>query len=909
VHAAAVQAATSRSQTAALIHAAAPRVEAALKNTVTVQGAAGQTTLTAAGVNPNPVTWLDFRRALIESRLQGLRQRWYQMADTALDATDEDLLEAFPSWLVHTLKAIHEERLPGTPPQSPAETAAALFDRQDFDALRAFLHETFSRAGRRVARMMPIGEFHTITENPGFARGLEVYKRLLEDPIASNHAENEGVFSDALGPLDTYYPLIRMETEEQEARRNTGRSGRAVPYRKPRNIANAFATGHAEAYNPDIEAFAARMRDAFRTNNKAALVQSIVDNGLGRILKRGEAMPDAIEVRGIDYKAVKVETKPDRQIITPGKGSVFVPAQHMMVPAWLEVELRPILDRRNINLYDPKSIIGKITQFTLAGPLDAVIHSANLIGTLVANTPFLGASIAAKGLGNFPFTKRIAAMIHLMATDPSSEDSAEDILEMSKLGLLPERYGGSASAWFPSSRHYAEQTGAELSRGFGPFLYGPRGIDIRARLVMYRTAKAINPNARPQELYLFVNQLGNYTRALQGSVERLLKEGGWSPFYTAGSTMVRNGINAWTGAGPQPKRGAGGRGLRILQAITGGAIGLVAWWLLAHKHYTGKWPWEDPHARFLQIRLNEEDRASKWAIALWGPVANGDAYVDFGFFSPLVKRGARALGITGVIDTKQAGGSFDQMADAALAGAVNAAVHPVFGPPASTAWIGVFGTAPYLTGIRDDRGKPVGRFLPAVEAQPPGAKGWLKQHVAAPLIHMNGLFEDIAGATGLSSGLIPYADEPGNHWLRMIIDLAAPQLFARPGDTLTHAEFLARQRSNAAGVDRLKVMREITLSIRDKDPTKAREISRQALQGGTITADDFRRAVKRATVPKDIAGFRALPIDAAMDILEIATTEEKRRFLPVLAQKIRDQGTRRPPAELKDILERFKALN
>ena len=44
--------------------------------------------------------------------------------------------------------------------------------------------------------------------------------------------------------------------------------------------------------------------------------------------------------------------------------------------------------------------MARITKFTLAGPLDAVIHSANLIGTLVANTPFLGQSLGGKVAGS-----------------------------------------------------------------------------------------------------------------------------------------------------------------------------------------------------------------------------------------------------------------------------------------------------------------------------------------------------------------------------------------------------------------------------------------------------------------------------------------------------------------------------
>lgn len=326
VHAPVVQAATSRAQTAALVRVAAPQIEGALRK----------------GSPSNPVSCLDFRRALIESNLRGRRDRWQHMAESAAQSTNDDLPELFGQW-THALKAIHEESI-GEPLPSPALTAAALLERNDMDGLRAFLSETFERAADRVTRMMPEAEYDRITRHPGFAGGLAAYKRLVEQPVRANHLENEGVLSDALGPLDTHYPLIRLDQDDQPNK--TGRSGRAVPYRKPRNIANYFSTGHAEAYDPGMEGLSGRLREAFRVNNKAAAVQAIVDYGLGRILDRGERAPDTIAVRGVEYRAVKVETKPDRQIVTP-KSSVFVPAAHMLIPAWLEEELRPIRPQRN----------------------------------------------------------------------------------------------------------------------------------------------------------------------------------------------------------------------------------------------------------------------------------------------------------------------------------------------------------------------------------------------------------------------------------------------------------------------------------------------------------------------------------------------------------------------------------
>ena len=159
--------------------------------------------------------------------------------------------------------------------------------------------------------MMPEAEYDAITRNAGFARGLTTYKSLLEQPIARNHEENEGVFSTALGPLDTYYPLVPLTKEEQEgaatAHKSRGRSGRAVPYRKPKNIANAFATGLSEAYDPGMEALGERLRNAFRVNNKAALLQTLRDQGLLKPLDRGEEAPEFITLRGVPYKAAKIE--------------------------------------------------------------------------------------------------------------------------------------------------------------------------------------------------------------------------------------------------------------------------------------------------------------------------------------------------------------------------------------------------------------------------------------------------------------------------------------------------------------------------------------------------------------------------------------------------------------------------
>ena len=95
------------------------------------------------------------------------------MAQQAAKASDFDIRGAFGSWMAHLLKNIREAEpplfsgdvLPG-PPQNPAETAAALLERGDFDGLRAFTSNAFGKAAERVARMMPEAEYDAIPATP-----------------------------------------------------------------------------------------------------------------------------------------------------------------------------------------------------------------------------------------------------------------------------------------------------------------------------------------------------------------------------------------------------------------------------------------------------------------------------------------------------------------------------------------------------------------------------------------------------------------------------------------------------------------------------------------------------------------------------------------------------------------------
>lgn len=743
------------------------------------------------------ITWPMVRAALVESRLRGIRERYLDFAQQSLDATDEDLADALGSGLMDVLK--HIEGRAGLD-DTLAQRAAAMLEAEDFDSLRDFLGATFEIAADNVGRvnMGPDpNAFEKLTAHPAFQKALDLYKNLIEEPIAESHSINEGVFSDALGPLDTYYPLVAVKEEGGILHRLF--SGTKYPYRKPKNIANYFATGLAEhGYSLEMTDFADRIRAAIRINNKAALLSELDQQGLIKVLGRYENPGGAggsyqMMIDGEIVPAQLVDTGNDLLVVRDGE-THRVPGARALIPNWIEKELRPILSKERIEAGMGAGLINKIIQASLIGPMDLTWHSFNIIGTLVANTPFINSSFAGMTIGNLPFTKLAAGLIEIARTDPSTEESISDMTEMANLGLIPPRFG---SATY--SRRYAELTGAKLERlSGGPMLYGPMGLDVRARLVLWRAAKVMNPDATPTQLFKFVTQLGVYNRELESEIERWAKASRIAPFATAGATMLRNGINAWTGTGPKPVDGVTKKSAYWLaQMLSGGAAGLIALWALTYKAYKKEWPWEDPEARLLQIPLNADHRNSKLGQILYGPDPTKTAYVNFAFFSPLVSRGSRALGIAGAFDTRRLGGTLGQQGEYAQRDIYNSFIHPfTSGPLVRAPFIFLTGNEPSLTSLRDTTGRFGPQFFPATVKAAPGLST-VGRRAEEAVLNVNPFFKTAAGAFGIGEKGEQMDRQQSNRWVRMITDVVAPRLLGSSVDVVAKKQALERQQKAA----------------------------------------------------------------------------------------------------------------
>lgn len=779
---AAIRAASSNAQSAAIMRASVPLMKKALEG--------------------SEFTLPEVRLALVESRLRGLRDRWNRFAEEAKNLSDEEIPEAFDSHMLDLLKNIEGRK---DIPQDVAQTATALFEAKAFDTLREFLSDTFADAGSRVATVMDQDWFDETTKDPHVKNAIEIYKRTVEGPMGENHAINEGVFSNALGPLDTYYPLIPLN--EDGTSNVVGGHGKRRPYRGTKNQYNKFATGLAEhGYDVTPQAFRDRLSSAIRTNNKAAMIQTIKSVGLLRVMGPREQSDGTFPWRGQTFVASKPqEIGQARTLYKDGK-VIHVPAQMAIMPEFLRREISTILEEN----YDPSTptIMSKIMSLantgSVKGPADFVFHMSNLLGTLIANTPFLSNSAGGKAL-SLPVIKKFYAIGRLMNLDPVSQASAEKLIRMSKMGLIPSRY---ASETF--SKKFAEEMGAEkTSFSLTPFLYGPKGFDIRARLLMYDLATEMNPTAPDEEVRAFVNQLGNYVPELQGEIERAMKNSAIAPFFTAGSQMLRNGVNAFLGTSPSITPGGGGGGSwksatgkagTIAWKLMAGALGTTAAWMLVYHAMTGKWPHKDERAKLFQIPVQaggsgwiDKYRHSKLGDQLWGK-NNKIGYINFGFFNPIVSRGARALGIQNAFNEHAARGTPGQSLEAAGTEATQGLIQPFLGPIPRAAWVGITGKQPSLLSMRDRQGHVSPQFMPAIpEKTKPGLPSMGRRAVAS-VAQLNAFAENLGEATGM---LNDEKGDNGNKWLRMLIDMfpLTTGAVSNSSNPYAHANALRAQRA------------------------------------------------------------------------------------------------------------------
>ena len=689
-------------------------------------------------------SWKELRQALVESRLNGIRSRWMDMSKKTMQMSDIELIDNLANGNYTKLLSEIEGR---TPLQNLSSDVSNLMLGNHFDDARELISSAFEKASLNVAKVDFSGgrSYEQITSDGNIKKALELYKNTVEKPIADNHASNEGFFSNDLGDLNTYFPLIPLDEKGRFFSKKIG----FAKLNKTKNQANNFATGLSNAYDLSVNKLSEQIKLSFKSNNKSALFNTFIDAGLFKELSPSEPGSDFITFNGKTSPAISLPI--GSSTVVNGK---TIPPKRVSMPDWLYKELKPIIDEKNLDRNMFQKILNSVSSLALTGIAEPAFHTANLVSGVVSGTPFVGTSLASKVIGGTPVTKVFTAVFNIIAEDVTSEKAIIHIQELANIGIINNK--SRAVTW---SKRMSDATGAKKVSllSMSPLLYGKKGVDLKARVLMDRICLEINPKATPEERRQFNYQLGNYLKGAEGRLERSLKSTGLAPFYTASSTFLRNGIKGWLGMVPLPSSGMSlnkNIAMRAAHQISGGAVGIIATWVITYKANTDKYPWEDPNSRFLKVPLSDSQKELLESNPkLKNLVFKNGQYEDIniGFFNRNLERGAKALGLNAIYDTNQQEGTGGQIMEAVSKDQLNSFITPmVSSPGVHLLTTAVLGEAPYLSSLRDyNTGKFAPQFLQNVRTMESFPKQ-VGANIAQGVMNINSIFSNIGEAGGFS---------------------------------------------------------------------------------------------------------------------------------------------------------------
>jgi hypothetical protein len=560
-------------------------------------------------------------------------------------------------------------------------------------------------------------------------------------------------------------------------KRNAGKLSRI------KNAANNLATGLANAYDTSVVKLNDQLTEAFKANNKSNFVGELGKAGLLKELGPFDKGAETININGEIYPAKIVEV--GEGIIRNGK---YIPPKKALIPEWLYKELKPMLEKKEADPTVFSNVMNAITKFSLGGIFEPAIHTANLVGALTNGTPFPGTNWASKTIGNTPVTKVFTGIFNIINEDVNSESAINHMQDMANNGLLSQKSG--AVTW---SKKISEATGATKAAFYdmSPFLYGTKGVDLKARVLMDRICLKINPKATPEQRRQFANQLGNYVKGMEGKLERTVKGNGIAPFYTASSTFLKNGIKGWLGMTPLPTEGMSLQKratMRAAQMLSAGAVGLVGTWVGLYIAQTGKYPWEDKESTFLKVPLNDKEK--EWLDN--HPNIKPFFYkngkwndVNMGFLNRTLDRGAKGLGIDAVYNTQMQGATVGQTIEEIEKDQVNSFLAPLVSSPGiHLITTGLTGHSPYISSLRDyNTGKPTIEFQRTTRTMDNAGKQ-LGANLAQGYLSANPLVGNISEGLGMSFkpeyGATAKEKEDVNmaiKAMRGITDITFPNLF------------------------------------------------------------------------------------------------------------------------------------
>lgn len=614
--------------------------------------------------------------ALRDSNVQGAKARWLYYADELKAIDDPTMMERadnyWRDWYNLAVDHLNEERdaqlLKGRLTRAMTEKNAG--------EVRMLLDRVFRAAGDSIGPMPE--ESAAFIKSPEFWKGIEAASEFLEN-LKRWNMEVGGHETQFTGPAQTYFPLTPFDAS-MEARPFAG--GQRVPFRRIRPGTTMHRTGLSRQYDASVEALARRVKSNIVAVGKNRGVDALVESGVGVIIEQGQKPPEFLSaVPGVKEKVRTFQVTPDRTVIGADGKSKLVRGKRLALPESVANELEPIYTAAKMEDAEAiERIQNALVNMFLRGLAEPAIHGQNVVS-------FLG-----KATGEF-FPQALWRVSRVVMDSP---EAIKQLQWMAEHGSLPNRY---ASVTF--SRALAKQFGAEYispnpfhlsvkeSRfpGFpdlSPFLYGPNGIDIKARVaagIFFDEHFGGMPGILDRDKFRFLEQLGHYQAQTRTAFQKAVTKTAIQPFFTAASSRVRNALEIWgLQENSTPLRGLDLAKWRLRQQVTQGLVGGTMAWVASHYAVTGKFPWEDKNAKLWQVPVPRAWEKSPVARLFWSEDPYKRKYIGIGGLFPVGYTVQRIFGLQHAANVALRGGDIDQILEAGGAQALGATMSQVVGP-------------------------------------------------------------------------------------------------------------------------------------------------------------------------------------------------------------------------------------
>jgi hypothetical protein len=576
-----------------------------------------------------------------------------------------------------------------------------------------------SLIGQQDSPFQTEADFQAALADPEIRAAIDRHKATVQPAAEAAHKEAGGKMAGPGLNTGAFVNLKAIfEGGEEALLRGGGRGNLMNPLRRPSRFSKT-AAGTAEKYETDYRTISQRMIEGnFEESTKRQMYDQLVKDGLAKMLNPGDPAP---EIGG--KPAVKFTI--ERKGVPAGENKVRTYVKNLWVRADLAGEVRQALDvDGTVQRSAIVNVATLINRIQLAGPTDAVWHTANMIASIAGSQG--GKNVLVDMARKLPGVNMadavgrvVASSIKVLAKTP---DVQRQIAELADIGAM--RTKGVAKPGKLAAIANFNHNVISLVDKAGRLVRD----DLYKNLVDRGLVEDTPANRRE-----WVNQIGQYNGRLMGQFQRFFKDAGFSPFVVAGRNFNRMAMRRITmDPGIKAISPKAALEMRAIEAF-GTIATLFAIPALANYLLTGS-PAGRPGTKMGQIDTGKDDNGKHVVIdpAQWTGA----------------RRGLRISGIQAVIEGAQRGETRGKITQNVINDIMGGVIHPWAGPVVNFASVARTGYSP--TGYKESENpKDVGsNVMAALQQLNPAFSAFIKGYTKGT----GGLKESglsLAGAVGI----------------------------------------------------------------------------------------------------------------------------------------------------------------